>query len=200
MTLHRIFSMLAIVTAGFSCTTTGGGGGLGPGAGSPCTQAQHDADAHICGGPSTVLKCKPSSGSADAGSASGFAWEASQCGSGKVCESGDCTVPSAAGPDTSSSGSKAKASGVWNGTCSGDQQSGTFDVEVDASGIVSGKLKGDSIGSISGVLSAGGSLKASATGTAGNCPWTGTLTKMGSSLTGSGQWSCSPCSGTWKTN
>ena len=197
MSLNRILFLL-LSAALSSCGTTSGGGGLGPTAGSACSQAQNAADTHLCGGPTTVLKCKSST--APAAAATGFDWEASECSSGKVCQTNDCAVPSAAGPDTtSSSGNSASANGIWNGSCSGQQPSGTFEVEVDSSGMVTGKLKGDSTGTIAGVLSASGSLNAQATGTAGNCPWTGTLTKVGNSLTGSGQWSCPPCSGMWQT-
>lgn len=90
--------------------------------------------------------------------------------------------------------------GVWTGDCTSGAVSGTFSIEIDNQGRVTGGYGGSASGSIEGVVNGSGTFNASANGTAGPCSWSGTVSGVGNNgLTGSGTWSCggAGCSGTW---
>ena len=91
-----------------------------------------------------------------------------------------------------SSGFEGAISGSWSG-CG---QSGTFDITIAADGTVTGTFAGTASGTIDGNVTANGALAADASGGAGGCTWSGTVTLSGGSLSTSGSWSCDGgCSG-----
>ncbi len=88
-------------------------------------------------------------------------------------------------------------SGGWNGSCDDIDVSGRFSISVSANGNVSGSYSGDDSGSINGSVRNNGSFSAAA-GSAGECRWSGDINGSGSSLSGSGTWTCpDDCSGNW---
>jgi hypothetical protein len=89
--------------------------------------------------------------------------------------------------------------GSWSGTCGTTNVSGGFSVSIDAGGNVSGSYNGDDSGPITGTVAIGGNFYAS--GVADGLSWSGTLSLVNASLSGSGTWNGSMygtnCSGTW---
>ena len=95
-------------------------------------------------------------------------------------------------------GALGAGAGEWQGGCSSGPVNGTFTIEIDNEGHVTGGYGGSASGSIQGTVNASGNFDASASGTAGECTWSGTVSGFGSSLTGSGSWTCGAgCSGSW---
>ena len=90
--------------------------------------------------------------------------------------------------------------GSWSGTCASIYPvNGTFSINIDGNGSVTGSYSGDDSGSILGTVDVNGNLIA--TGTAGGFSWLGQLTRSGDSLSGTGSWSGTAegysCNGVW---
>ena len=94
-------------------------------------------------------------------------------------------------------GAAGAGSGTWAGGCPSGSVSGTFTMEIDNDGNVTGTYAGSASGTIVGTVTPSGVFDASASGTAGPCSWSGNISGFGSTLTGSGSWSCGSvgCSG-----
>ncbi len=90
--------------------------------------------------------------------------------------------------------------GSWSGTCASTPVSGTFSVNIDGIGKVTGSYSGIASGSILGLVDVLGNYNAK--GVAGGASWAGQLTlPSGGSFSGTGTWwgtaQGSSCSGTW---
>ncbi len=91
-------------------------------------------------------------------------------------------------------------SGTWGGECASGTIGGTFDANIDNNGTVTGTFDGDVSGGISGFVNGDGTFNATASGAAGSCTWTGTVSGFGANLTGEGSWGgCGTCSGGWSS-
>jgi len=90
--------------------------------------------------------------------------------------------------------------GSWSGTCASTYPvSGTFSVNIDGIGKVTGSYLGNGSGSILGTVDILGNLAAK--GTAGSFSWVGQLALSNNSLSGAGSWSGKQgtyiCNGVW---
>ena len=102
------------------------------------------------------------------------------------------------GPVTIDSPFEGQLSGTWSGRCNDDDIRGAFSIVASSSGSVSGSYSGDDSGPISGAVSNSGTLAAAASGTAGECTWSGSIRRSNRSLSGNGTWTCPEnCGGTW---
>ena len=107
-------------------------------------------------------------------------------------------------PTPTPSNFQGSLSGTWSGTCSiTGAESGTFAVNIDANGNVTGTFDGSDSGTVAGSVSGTGVMSASGTATGGMIStWDGTITRSGSTLTGNGTYHgndplAGTCSGTW---
>jgi len=89
-------------------------------------------------------------------------------------------------------------SGTWTGSLMGEENSGTWEFEVDFdAGDVSGWFEGDSAGDISGSVS-DGVISAEGDAAMGTVTWSGTFSADGSELSGDWEFADGLGSGTWQ--
>jgi hypothetical protein len=94
-------------------------------------------------------------------------------------------------------GGAGSGTGTWGSGCTNPGPGGTFEITIDNDGNVTGTYAGTHSGTITGTVNGAGTFNASASGTAGGCTWSGTISGFGANLTGSGGWDCTNCSGGW---
>jgi hypothetical protein len=94
--------------------------------------------------------------------------------------------------------------GTWEGVCQFSvgpvSVSGTFFMEIDANGGVTGRFLGSESGTITGSITPGGVLSTVSGAGSGGVSWSGNFTGTGGTLRGQGSWRDSGfCSGTWSS-
>jgi hypothetical protein len=88
-------------------------------------------------------------------------------------------------------------SGEWNGICPSGTVSGTFAMNIDSDGVITGAYSGPQSGAINGNVSLSGAFYAEGTGS-GNETWSGNISIIGeTTLNGNGTWFTPDCSGQW---
>jgi hypothetical protein len=91
-------------------------------------------------------------------------------------------------------------SGTWQGTCNSGPYNGTFTINIDSNGVVTGTCSGGGADQapVSGNVSLSGSFYAAGTAADDVVTWSGTISIIdGTTLNGSGTWVSSECTGTW---
>lgn len=102
-----------------------------------------------------------------------------------------CTYTPPSGGDSAFKGT---ITGKWSGTCDSYSVNGSFTMTIASNGAVTGSYSGSGSGPINGTVNTSGNF--SAGGSAGGAGWSGHFSVSGTTLSGSGSWSLSGCSGT----